>query len=88
MNAAAPPNPVHTPLPFGIRSMREADLDFTAGCTAAVDWPSETRETAVAAFRSLTGLAEQPGSWHMVLGSSDRLGNSPLCWAVGSPAKG
>jgi len=48
----------------------------------------ESNARAVAAFRSLTGLAEQPGSWRMVLGPSDRLGNSPLCWAVGSPAKG
>ena len=68
--------------------MREADLDFAEGCTASVDWPSETRETAVVAFRSVAGLSWQPGSWRMVLGPSDRLGNSPLCWAVGSPAKG
>ena len=48
----------------------------------------ESNERAAAAFRSLAGLAGQPGSRRMVLGPSDRPGNSPLCWAVGSPAKG
>jgi predicted N-acetyltransferase YhbS len=43
---------------------------------------------SVAAVRSLPGMTEQPPSIRMVLGPSDRLGNSPLSWAVGSPAKG
>ena len=48
----------------------------------------ETNERAVAALNTLPGLAPQHASLRMVLGPSDRLGNSPLCWAVGSPAKG
>jgi GNAT superfamily N-acetyltransferase len=48
----------------------------------------ESNERAVASFRSLAGLAGQPGSRRMVLGPSDPAGHSPLCWAVGSPAKG
>lgn len=48
----------------------------------------ETNGRAVAALSSLPGFAPQHASLRMVLGSSDRLGNSPLCWAVGSPAKG
>ncbi len=48
----------------------------------------ETNGRAVAALGSLSGFAHQQASLRMVLGPSDRLGNSPLCWAVGSPAKG
>ena len=48
----------------------------------------ETNSRAVAALNSLPGLVPQHASLRMVLGPSDRLGNSPLCWAVGSPAKG
>jgi predicted N-acetyltransferase YhbS len=48
----------------------------------------ETNGRAVTALGALPGLAPQHASLRMVLGPSDRLGNSPLCWAVGSPAKG
>ena len=48
----------------------------------------ETNAAAGRAFRSLPGLAEEPPSLRMVLGPSGRLGNSPMCWAIGSPAKG
>ncbi len=48
----------------------------------------ETNAAAVRALRALPGLTEQPPSRRMVLGPSDRLGNSPMCWAVGSAAKG
>ncbi len=48
----------------------------------------ETNRAAVSALRGLRGLEEQPPSRRMVLGPSDRLGNSPMCWAVGSAAKG
>lgn len=47
-----------------------------------------TNTAAVTGIRSLPGMTEQPASLRMVLGPSNRLGNSPLCWAVGSPAKG
>ena len=47
-----------------------------------------TNEQAVAALGRISGLTPQHASLRMVLGPSDRLGNSPLCWAVGSPAKG
>ena len=46
----------------------------------------ESNERA-AALWSLSGLTVEPGICRMVLGSSDQLGNSPFCWAVGSPAK-
>ncbi|MDH4195903.1 MAG: GNAT family N-acetyltransferase [Candidatus Aminicenantes bacterium] len=48
----------------------------------------EINKRAVTALGSLPGFAPQHASLRMVLGPSDRLGNSPLCWAVGSPAKG
>lgn len=48
----------------------------------------EMNESAVRYLRAVPGLVEQPPSIRMVLGPSDRLGNSPMCWAVGSPAKG
>jgi ribosomal protein S18 acetylase RimI-like enzyme len=48
----------------------------------------ETNAPAVQALRSVPSLAEEPPSLRMILGPSDRLGNSPMCWAVGSPAKG
>ncbi len=48
----------------------------------------ETNVAAVQALRSLPGMTEQPPSRRMVLGPSDRLGNSPMCWAIGSAAKG
>ena len=48
----------------------------------------ETNGRAVAALSSLPGLVPQHASLRMVLGPSERLGNSPPCWAVGSPAKG
>jgi GNAT superfamily N-acetyltransferase len=56
-------------------------------------WPRpfdllETNDAAVRYLRSAPGLTEQLPSRRMVLGTSDRLGNSPLCWAIGSPAKG
>jgi len=43
---------------------------------------------AAAALRSLPGLVERPSGRRMVFGLSHGLGDSPLCWAVGSPAKG
>jgi ribosomal protein S18 acetylase RimI-like enzyme len=48
----------------------------------------ETSLRAVESLRGLGGLQPQRPSWRMVLGPGGRLGNSPLCWAVGSPAKG
>ncbi len=48
----------------------------------------ETNTRAAAAFRSLPGLVENRPSRRMVLGLSHTPGGSPLCWAVGSPAKG
>jgi hypothetical protein len=48
----------------------------------------ETNETAVQFLRLVPGLIEQLPSNRMVLGTSDRLGNSTLCWAIGSPIKG
>ncbi|MCJ7587285.1 MAG: hypothetical protein MUQ00_05200 [Candidatus Aminicenantes bacterium] len=48
----------------------------------------ETNVRAAESLRGLGGLQPQRSSWRMVLGTGDRLGNSPLCWAVGSPAKG
>lgn len=71
---------------------RPGDL-FRAVCAEAGDrrlrvGVLETSEAAVRFLRSVHGLAEIPASRRMVLGASDRLGNSPLCWAIGSPAKG
>jgi len=48
----------------------------------------ETNLRAVESLHGLGGLQPQRSSWRMVLGPGGRLGNSPLCWAVGSPAKG
>lgn len=48
----------------------------------------DTNAAAVRLLRGLPGLSEEAPSRRMVLGPSDRLGNSPLCWAIGSPAKG
>ncbi len=48
----------------------------------------ESNARAAAAFRLVPGLTERPASRRMVLGPFSKLGDSPLCWAVGSPAKG
>ncbi|MHB8054001.1 MAG: GNAT family N-acetyltransferase [Candidatus Aminicenantales bacterium] len=48
----------------------------------------ETNDAVVRFLRSIPGLAGQPPSLRMVLGPTDRLGNSPMCRAIGSPAKG
>jgi hypothetical protein len=51
----------------------------------------ETNVRAVEALRSCPGPAAVRPSVRMVLGDGvpqARLGHSPLCWAVGSPAKG
>lgn len=71
---------------------RPDDL-FRAVCAEAGDrrlrvGVLETSEAAVRFLRSVPGLAEVPGSRRMILGASGRLGSSPLCWAIGSPAKG
>ncbi len=48
----------------------------------------ETNARAAAALNLLPGLQSRQPSWRMVLGSGEHLGDTPLCWAVGSPAKG
>ncbi|MBN1940431.1 MAG: GNAT family N-acetyltransferase [Candidatus Aminicenantes bacterium] len=48
----------------------------------------ETNTASVRFFRSLPGLTEFRPSIRMVLGDSSRLGDSPMCLAIGSPAKG
>jgi hypothetical protein len=48
----------------------------------------ESNQKACDLLRAL-GFEELPDSpWRMALGTSEDLGNSPLCYAVGSAAKG
>jgi ribosomal protein S18 acetylase RimI-like enzyme len=51
----------------------------------------ETNARAVEALNALPYVMRRRPSWRMILAGGDdpaRLGNSPLCWAVGSAAKG
>jgi len=48
----------------------------------------EKNEAAARLLRSWTGLQETIHSWFMVRGASDRLGNHPALYAIGSGAKG
>ncbi|TFG77128.1 MAG: GNAT family N-acetyltransferase [Chrysiogenales bacterium] len=48
----------------------------------------EKNEAAARLLRSWTGLQETIHSWFMVRGPSDRLGNHPALYAIGSGAKG
>ena len=48
----------------------------------------ENNKRALQAVRAIPSLRTQHAIWRMVLGESDRLGASEVCWAIGSPAKG
>ncbi|HUU06210.1 MAG TPA: GNAT family N-acetyltransferase [Patescibacteria group bacterium] len=48
----------------------------------------EKNEAAAHLLRTWTGLQETIHSWFMVRGASDRLGNHPALYAIGSGAKG
>ena len=48
----------------------------------------EKNAKAVETVRSVDTLADQEYCWRMVLGASDRLGNSDMCYTIGAPAKG
>ncbi len=48
----------------------------------------EKNEAAARLLRSWAGLQETIHSWFMVRGESDRLGNHPALYAIGSGAKG
>lgn len=48
----------------------------------------DTNESAVRLVAGLPEMKRIFSCWRMVLGESDRLGNSPMCYAIGSPAKG
>jgi predicted N-acetyltransferase YhbS len=48
----------------------------------------ENNKRALQAVQAIPSLRTQHAIWRMVLGTSDRLGVSEACWAIGSPAKG
>lgn len=48
----------------------------------------ETHQAATHLLAAIDGLKPSEPCWRMVLGPSARLGNSPRCYAIGSPAKG
>ena len=73
-----------------IRPMRPGELAFAAECAAREGWAGETLEVfeGYRAYDPEGCLVAEPPSLRMVLAPSARLGNSPMCWAIGSPAKG
>jgi len=48
----------------------------------------ETNEAAVRALQQLRGFEKTFYCWRMVLGDSDRLGNTKMSYAIGAPGKG